>query len=394
MKKITLIFLCTLLFVGCGSLKKTERALNSGNYDQAISIAVEKLQTNKHKKKKQEYILMLENAYAKAVTRDKERISFLSLENNPENKGLIYETYLRLYDRQEMIKPLLPLQILEEGRTAKFAFENYDSKIITVKEEYSDFLYSKGKYLIEYAESKNDYRLAFDELNYLNSMNPNYLNTNALINDAHRLGIDYVFVSLQNKTQMVIPKRLESDLLNFGTYGLNDLWVAYHNHLVEGQQYDYELVVEFRDIAISPEQVKEKEFIKEKQIKDGFEYLLDENGDQVRNEKGEKIKVDKLKKVTFYYNEFTQFKSVLVSGNVTYRDVRTGQLLQSFPLKSEYVFKHIYAKGTGDKRALSTDLSGYLKARAVKFPSNEQMVYDSGEDIKNQLKQILTSYKF
>ena len=38
------------------------------------------------------------------------------------------------------------------------------------------------------------------------------------------------------------------------------------------------MIVNFRQITISPEQVKEKEFIKERQVKDGEKTLLDSKG--------------------------------------------------------------------------------------------------------------------
>ena len=122
--------------------------------------------------------------------------------------------------------------------------------------------------------------------------------------------------------------------------------------------------------------------------------MLDKNGNQVKNEKGEKIKVDKLRKVRFEYFEFTQFKSVEVVGDVSYIDLHSKQLLDKFPLTSEYVFSHIYAKGSGDKRALENNISSYLQAKSVAFPSDEQMIYDSGQDLKNNLKSILTGYQF
>lgn len=387
---LIVFFLC----LGCGSLKKTERALNSGNYDNAIELAVKNLATNKYKKRKQEYVVMLEGAYKKAVERDHERIQFLQLDGNPNSKREIYEIFVQLHERQLLIKPLLPLRILEENRDASFEFKNYDAQIISVKEEYSNYLYGKGKSLIENAMSKNDYRLAYQELNSLQRLNPNYLDTYNLIHTAHRNGVDYVFVKIKNSTEMVVPKRLASDLLSFGTYGLNNMWIEYHNTIVENQEYDYELLLDFRSIKISPEQVKERQFSKEKEIVDGWEYLLDENDDQVRNEKGEKIKVDKLKTVKFEYLEFTQFKSVEVAATVSYFNVETKQLLDNFPLKSSYVFNHMYATGTGDRRALESDISGYLEAKSVAFPSDEQMIYDSGEDLKNNLKSILTKYRF
>ncbi|MDC3387972.1 hypothetical protein OAX11_00490, partial [Flavobacteriaceae bacterium] len=64
MKKLLLSISTLLLILACSSVKKTEKALNTGNYDQAISIALYNLRTNKEKKGKQSYIKMLESGYA------------------------------------------------------------------------------------------------------------------------------------------------------------------------------------------------------------------------------------------------------------------------------------------------------------------------------------------
>ena len=62
---------------------------------------------------------------------------------------------------------------------------------------------------------------------------------------------------------MMIPARLQSDLLDFSTFGLNDKWTVYHSNRLKNISYDYGLIVNFRQIAISPEQIKEKELIKQ-----------------------------------------------------------------------------------------------------------------------------------
>ena len=94
-----------------------------------------------------------------------------------------------------------------------------------------------------------------------------------MIDQAKQKGTDYVSVFTKNETNMVIPVRLENDLLDFSTYGLNDKWTVYHSNKVKGIVYDYGLIVNFRQINISPEQIKEKEIIKEKQVKDGTKPL-------------------------------------------------------------------------------------------------------------------------
>jgi len=152
--------------------------------------------------------------------------------------------------------------------------------------------------------------------------------------------------------------------------------------------------VSFDQIDISPEQVNEKEISKEKQIKDGYKYAVDANGNTVKDSLGNKIKIDKFKTVRCTFHQFTQFKSARVAGNVIYIDLKTRQQINSYPLTSEFVFEHIYADINGDKRALDNDLIRYLDEVAVPFPSNEQMVYDAGEDLKARIKSIVGRHRF
>ncbi|WP_271783123.1 hypothetical protein [Aquimarina algiphila] len=394
MKKLLLLVLTFVFAVSCSSVKKTEKALNTGNYDQAINIALNKLKTNKDKKGKQPYILMLEQAYAKVIERDKNAVAYLEKEGNPANLERIFNTYTTLKSRQERIKPLLPLYLVEEGRNANFSIDNYDQRIISTKDKLSKYLFDNAKTLLSSAKQKSDYRAVYDDLIYLDKITPNYKNTKEMIEEAHLKGTDFVKVTMKNNTDVIIPRRLESDLLNFGTYGLDDLWTVYHSQPQRSVKYDYAMEVSLREINISPEQIKERQLEKEKLVKDGWEYLLDENDEIVVDDKGEKVKVDKMVKVRCEYYEFTQFKAANVVGNVQYRNLRTRQLLETFPISSEYVFQHIYANYSGDKRALEDGLLGYLGLKAVQFPSNEQMVYDSGEDLKNKLKNIITNYRF
>ncbi len=396
MRKTTLLLiLSVLVLASCSSVKTTEKALNTGNYDKAISLSIEKLAKNKTKEKNQPHVLMLQEAFRKAADRDLDRISFLEKEQNPENFETIYTLYQRLKNRQERIKPLLPLRILSSGRNAKFKLVNYTDRILTAKENYAGYLYENGVALLNEGDrNKINYRRAFDELRHLDKISPNYRDTRNLIEEAHAKGIDYVHVSVRNRTEQIIPRRLERDLLAIDTYGLNDLWTQYHAKKDRNIRYDFDLELDFRDIIISPEQVHEKEVIKERRIKDGFKYLRDNSGNYVKDSLGNKIKVDKFKRIRCTFYQFTQFKSSKVTGVVKYIDNRTNQLLQRFPIQSEFVFEHIYADYDGDRRALDKSFIDLLDETSVEFPSNEQMVYDTGTDLKQKLKHIITRNKF
>lgn len=385
MRYISLLLL--FMIAGCG-IKQTRSYLTSGDYDSAIATAVEGLRNNKDKKGKQEYVYMLEEAFAKAKERDLATIEMLRKENNPANNEHIYNTFLQLHDRQERIRPLLPLRKLAENRDAKFEFGNYSDEIVSSKNALAKYLYENAARLL-LVNDKLIARRAYEDFSYLEQLSPDFKDTRKLIQQAREKGTDYVNVYTKNETGMVIPARLEADLLDFSTYGLNDKWTVYHSNRVKGINYDFGLIINFRSIEISPEQVKEKEFIREREIKDGKRKKVDRNGNPVRDSLGNYVMIDNIKKVKATVNEFRQFKACQVTAKVDYINFNDNQLIQSFPLASEFVFENIFSRYKGDVRAVEEDYRRYFSGKRVAFPSNEQMVYDSGEDLKAKLKDII-----
>jgi hypothetical protein len=393
MKKITINLLIVLFIYSCSSVKSTQKAINSGNYDSAINTAVENLRKNKTRKGNQPYIPMLEEAYKKAVERDLARIEYLKKDGNSENIEAIYNLFLKLSDRQELIKPLLPLRNTTNGVEAYFTFKNYTNDIVAYKNELSDFLYAKAKNSFN-TTNKLDFRRIYDDLMYIDKINPNYKDTRSLIRQAHEKGTDYVLVSMKNKTRQIIPKRLAKDLLAFDTYGFDDLWTVYHSTPDNTINYDFGLELILKNIKVSPERIREREMTKEREIVIGWEYKVDKNGKEVVDAKGNKIKVDKLQKVRCKLLQVTQVKSAEVQGQVRYIDFNSKQLVKSFPVSSGFIFEHIYANYQGDKRALTGKFKDMIKRRRVPFPTNEQMVFDAGNDLKKSLKRMILRNRF
>ena len=391
MKKITTLFIA-LFLLSCG-VKQTQSMLSNGDYDGAINRALDGLRTNKNSKGNQDYVYLLEEAFAKAKERDLNDLSLLIKEKNPANLEKIYSLYNQLHNRQDRIRGVLPLMLLKENRNAIFPFNDYSNELIASKADLSIYLYNNAKKLLG-SKNKLVIREAYDDLAYLDKLNPNYNDVRSLMDQAQFRGTDFILVSTKNDTQMVIPVRLQDDMLDFSTYGINDKWTVYHNKKQSNITYDFAMIVNFREIKISPEQVREKQFIKEKQIKDGTKPLLDSNGVQVKDSDGKPMVVDVMKTITASVYEFTQFKSVQTTAKVEYMDLNSKQLIDAYPLSSEFVFSYIYANYNGDKRACEQDYYKYFDRRAVPFPTNEQMVYDSGEDLKAKLKTIITGNRF
>jgi len=393
MKKL-LLFICVLSLMACGGVKKTQKALNSGNYTTVMNRAIKNLQVNKTKRGHQDYVLLLEEAFARHTEQQVAKIQFLERDGNPANLVQIYEGYSNLKNLQNRIRPLLPLPVYEENRKARFDLVNYDNVILEVKDELSAHLYNNATQLLANARNKMEYRQAYDDLKYLDNINPGYGDTAKKMDEAYQRGLDFVRVDLKNDTQQIIPERLEEELLDFNTYGINNFWMQFHARPIENINYDFAMELDFNQINISPERVNERQLVKEKVIKDGFEYVLDRNGNVAKDSLGNDIKVDKFKTVTCNFYEFTQLKTAQIGANVRFKDLRSGQVINSYPLSSEFIFEHIYANVDGDRRALDNNLVALLDLAAVPFPTNEQMVYDAGEDLKARLKAIVNRYEF
>ncbi len=383
--RTTIILLFTaLLLVGCNSVKQNQRLLSQGNYDQAIELAIRKLSNDRDSKKSKEHIRLMEQAYKKVVSEDKRRIDFLKKDPSPEKVEQLYNLYVRLERRQQRIRPLLPLG------NANFKMVNYTDEIIDAKKDLADYLFQQGNDELN-RNTILSARNAFNYFSELKGLQSNYLGLDEKLEEAKFNGTDFVRVSLDNQTGQIIPARLEQELLDFNTYDLDDFWTEYHNQIQTNIDYNFGIRLNFRDIAIAPERISEIEHKRKKKVKDGWEYILDANGNVKKDSLGNDMKRDVYKFVTARVMYTTQTKSVLVGGDVLYRNLETGRDMARHPLSSEFIFENEFAKFRGDDRALTEEDLKFLEFDFLPFPSNEQMVLDAGDDIKLRLKGILRS---
>lgn len=393
MKKISLLLISLLMLSACSSVKRGKQAVNQGNYHEAIDIAVEKLQKDKDKKGNQEHILILEDAFKKLTDARKKRIVFLEKEGNPANLKDIYLLYRELDGVQKQISPLLPLALHSNNREARFRFTDYTDALIASRNRYVDFLYEEAKSLMQQQE-KMTYRQAHNQLLELQRLSPGYKDVSQLLEESHNRGSDFVLVELKNQTPFVIPGRLEDELLNFNTYGLDDFWTEYHAERKRDYEYDFAVQLGFREILISPERLLEREIPLEAEVSDGYTYKKDRKGELVLDSLGNKIKVENFVKVKGVLYKTVQTKSLALQGKVDYLDLRNGRLMNSYPLTTEFVFENVFASYEGDKRLLTKEDKLLLQNRFVPFPSNEQMLLDASDDIKSRLGPILKRYRF
>lgn len=387
--RIPALFL-TLVLLSCNSVKRNQKYLAQGNYERAIDLSIKKIEKDKHSDKNDGHILLLEEAFKKAVDQDMRRLNFLKKDGRPETSREKYDLYLNLDRRQNRIRPLLPLYSSSLGRNGKFKFNDYDTDIIETRKQLLAHLYNEANI---YMKRQNilDYRMAYSLYNEIDMLQSNYKDVNDRKEDAHFFGTDFVHVTLDNHSGQIMPQLLEKELLDFNTYGLNDFWTVYHAERKQDITYNFGIVLNFKEIGISPERILEREVTRNKRIKDGWVYKRDQNGEIVKDEEGDPIKIDRFKNVKAQLLITEQSKSVLVSGEVIYTNLMENSRIHKHPLTTEFIFENNFAVFKGDKRALSDEDLILIDNRFAEFPTNAQMVLDAGGAIKNRLKEILNA---
>ena len=363
----------------------------SGNYYEAIQMAVDQLQKGKTNNKTQDQKLLLQQAFKKYTDKKTDQIKFLRKEDDYKNAENIYTAYLDLKKVQNQIKPFLPMQHPKQRKPLKFDIKDYSDEILKSQDQYLSVLYQDAQNLI----NPNDplaCRDAYYKFEKIHEINPNYQDVAMLKNDAYQMGLEFVHVKAYNDTNQVIPEPLLAELLDFDTYGLNDFWTVYHREIQDNINYDYDIVIGFQSIIFSPERVIEKEQSLKGMVEETY-YQRDENGNIIRDENGDKLTYTEEIEAEGTLQTIRQVKSAQVTAKVEYFELPNEQRTATHNLNSEFIFENVYGNFSGDERILTDQEVDIVNNNGVPFPSNEQMLLDAGDDIKNRLKRILKRNK-
>ena len=106
---------------------------------------------------------------------------------------------------------------------------------------------------------------------------------------------------------------------------------------------------------------------------------------------GNDIKIDKIVEISGKTKEYSQSKSAKVIAEVRYYDNKNN-LIEKFPLESEFWFRNIFLEFTGDKRVLNKKDKRLLKGGFLPFPPDDILLFNNSENIKQKLIKILFKY--
>ncbi len=373
------VFFLLMTFISCTSI---EKLVDSGQYDKAIYISTNKL--SGAKVKKVEYVKGLETAFKKATDRDMAFVEKLKNEGNPESWETILSVYATISNRQESIRPLLPLTD-ENGKKANFLFVNTNDLEKEAKEQTINFLYSSAKDFLQEARSTKDRipaRKAYDALLRLKNYSARFMDVPQLEREARELGITKILVNVQNYSQAVFPAGLEDEILRLGFRDLDREWQKFDAYPERNREYDLGITLILSNVQVSPGSVSEKSFSEKKEIPDGFQYLLDEKGNVKKDTAGNDIKLPKNKVIEAQILEVFQSKSAGLSGRLEVIDLHTKGVRESRDINAVAIFENRAASFKGDERALTEDTKKRLGNRPAVFPTDAILLLEAARKLR------------
>lgn len=382
MKNIATPFFVFFLLMYSFSCTSIEKLVDSGQYDKAIYFATNKL--SGAKVNKVEYVKGLETAFKKATEKDMTYIDKLKNEGNPESWETILSIYNIISDRQEQIRPLLPLTD-ENGKKANFLFVNTNDLEKEAKEQTINFLYSSAKDFLQEARSSKDRipaRKAYDTLLRLKNYAGRFLDVPQLEREARELGTTKILVNVQNYSQSVFPAGLEDEILRLGFRDLDREWQKFDAYPERNREYDLGITLILSNVQVSPGSVSEKSFSEKKEIPDGFQYVLDEKGNVKKDTAGNDIKLPKNKVIEAQILEVFQSKSAGLSGRLEVMDLNTKGVRESRDINTVAIFENRAASFKGDERALTEDTKKRLGNRPAVFPTDAVLLLEAARKLR------------
>jgi hypothetical protein len=295
--------------------------------------------------------------------------------------------YSRMKRRQDMVKFLAP-SILQR---INFQNINYDNEIHAAKLNAAEYFYASGMKLLN-ENNREAARLAYYDFLKVKKYYDEFRDVDKLIRDAEERGTVNVLFQVKNSSNMIMPQGFEYELTQLSLADMNILFRRFFNRSSNDLHFHYFVTMYINQIYMSPEQVKEVHYSETREIQDGFQYVLDQNGNVMKDSLGNDIKVPKYVSVTCNVVEVQQFKSVAVTSSIAIVREDNQPLIQE-PLTGEWVFDNRFITVSGDQRAMSEETRQKLGWKALPFPSSEFMILQTTDILKNMSKDFVYKHR-
>lgn len=258
---------------------------------------------------------------------------------------------------------------------------DYNKMRAEAKHKAAEFFYAHAQKLLK-SNNRQDARKAYDELHRLNKFYPNYPNVRSLMDKALLIGTNNVLFKIRNQSNQVMSKNFEDALLKITLKKLNKQWLNFDTRENQELYYDYTIYLNIKSIEKTPERIKEIHYDETKRVRDGDKYVLDANGNVKKDSLGNDIKVPNYVNIVCHITENRMEKSARIHGTLDFYDNRENQLIKTFPITTENNFLYRFGYASGNLNAMKPETKKFVGLKAIPFPTDLQIIYDTNEDLK------------
>jgi len=196
------------------------------------------------------------------------------------------------------------------------------------------------------------------------------------------LGTNHILFQMENQANTFIPKDFEREIMTLSVSDFNDRWHQYYLSPDAVATFDYNIIMKLRRVDVGRETLREREYVDSKRIKDGYDYVLDGNGNVQKDTLGNDIKVDRYVDIYATVFETLQHKEARVGGTLEIFDTATKDLIRTETVDVVTDFENYASTFRGDRRALSRDSRRHLGNSPVPFPSDADMILLAVDNLK------------
>ncbi|MCS6991904.1 MAG: hypothetical protein NZL95_08590 [Chitinophagales bacterium] len=388
-KRVPSVWVATVIIGILGTACHTaQTAYRAGKYEKSIEAAVRKLRRDRTDEKT---IVYLEAAYDKLYHQKMRQIEFWKKEGLPENVLAIYDELDELRYYQNLISPLLPLYIPSKKRQASFKWVS-DADYLAARNRAAEYLYARAKGLLG-TGYREDARQAHGLLVELQEIYPNYQDVEQLLRQALALGTNRVLIYAVNNSGAPLFAELEKHITTMPVGDLNRAWVSFTNVYDPSEQYDYRIVLNIRELAVSPDlQLPPRIYTESKQVQDGWEFVTDAQGNPIQDSTGAYVKKPRYKTISCIVSEYVQQKFATIGGYVEFYRGSDHALLYSYPINIHKIFEHYWATANGDLAALSAESLAKVKIGPAVYPSELSMLLQAADELKYLTRNIVLQH--
>lgn len=337
--------------------------------------------------------LLEEEVFNSAQKRDLDAIESLQSRNDRTTANQIFLLYQDIDDRQNAVRNSLPL-VSSDGYQARHEFVEIGSDLTDSKHEAIDYTIDLVKEMILLGKNgdKRQARLALEKLEDIDDLGARMQEINDLKKQARYYGMERILVRVENRSSAILYQELEREVEKISVKQFNSKWTQYYNEYDNQKDIDKIATFVIDNIAISPSQETVNHYEDTKTIKDGWEYVLDANGNVKKDTLGNDIKKDRYVEIKADVAEITRFKEVIVSGKLEMRNLNSSRVLESNQVNVNSVFESVFGSYKGDARALSKKSKEVVNFTPQPFPTDVGLTLQAVDILKEEMKRFLTRF--